>query len=169
MFLIRFNRSLVLTLLAFVVAVLIVGVSFVPSIAQNANFIKNGNNGTVSCNTFCGAARAGGQAVWGNQLGSCTGARNESSRENVSCDYKAPSRIPRGKQLTCGCTDDVFVKSGNNGTVSCSTYCNGDVYGDVGTRGCVAAYNNATNTVESCQSTPGLLPNGAELTCTCRE
>lgn len=40
------------------------------------DFIKNGNNGTVSCNTFCGAQN-GHQIVWGNGIGYCVGARNE--------------------------------------------------------------------------------------------
>lgn len=71
---------------------------------QAAAFNKPGNNGTVSCNTFCGAAQASEQAVWGSEIASCV----------------------RGRAA-------LFVKHGNDGTVSCNTYCQGAQWGDVGT------------------------------------
>lgn len=135
------------------------------SFSVNAgDFVKNGNNGTVSCNTFCGAAK-GEEPVWGSELGYCKSATNESTGETESCNT-VPGFLPNSKQLTCGCNSDVFVKRGNNGTVSCSNFCRSSNWGG-GTGKCVAAWNTKTDKLELCTSVPGFLA-GAELSCTCR-
>jgi hypothetical protein len=127
------------------------------------DFIKNGNNGTASCNSFCGAVK-GNKVVWGSEYGVCSSARNESTGQLLSCDA-VPGLIPDGKQLTCGYNKTAFVKHGNNGTVSCNAFCAGSNWsGGVGR--CVAAVNTKNGNVISCDTIPGLL-KGPELTCTC--
>ena len=60
---------------------------------------------------------------------------------------------------------DTFEKHGNNGTVSCNTFCGGAKWGNtIGS--CVSAYNKKSGKQESCNSVPGLL-GGPELTCNC--
>ncbi|MCI5162481.1 MAG: hypothetical protein D3917_10800 [Candidatus Electrothrix sp. AX5] len=66
------------------------------------SFQKDGNNGTVSCNTFCGKVKADGTPEWGTKIGTCVEAKNESTGKTVSCDT-VPGLIPDGKQLTCTC------------------------------------------------------------------
>lgn len=65
------------------------------------------------------------------------------------------------------CPTRSFDKHGNNGTVSCNTYCGGNSWpGGVGA--CDVAVRTDTNTRIGCSVTPGLLPNGKELACTCK-
>ena len=137
----------------------------------DAGFKKDGNNGTISCNTYCGKVKADGTPEWGAKTGVCVDAKNESTGKNVSCDT-VPGLIQDGKQLTCYC-DDRFTKGGNNGTVSCDTYC-GKVkadgtpeWGDK-TGACVEAKNESTGQSVSCDTVPGLIQDGKQLTCTCR-
>ena len=80
--------------------------------AVTTEFTKHGNNGTVSCDTFC----AGSQ--WG-PVGTCVGA----SAPDFPCN-QAPGFL--NAQLTCECVDPYgqpFEKDGDNGTASCSTFC----------------------------------------------
>jgi hypothetical protein len=131
--------------------------------SQTGDFIKNGNNGTVSCNAFCGAVN-GNKVVWGSEYGVCSSAKNDSTGQLLSCDA-VPGLIPNGKQLTCGYNKTAFVKHGNNGTVSCNAFCAGSNWrGGVGR--CVAAVNTKNGQVTSCDTATGFL-NGPELTCTC--
>jgi len=66
-----------------------------------------------------------------------------------------------------------FQKNDNNGTVSCSTYCR-KVKADgtpewgakIGT--CVEAKNESSGQSIPCDTVPGLIPDGKQLTCTCR-
>jgi Peptidase_C39 like family len=117
--------------------------------AQIQSFQKPGNNGSVSCNTFCGAAKANGQPVWGDIIGVNIG-----------------SNQPKGAAGICECAQasNLFVKHGNNGTVTCDTYCRGSQWGQVGT--CVASFDNKNGSGRDGNYLPGFL-NGPELTCTC--
>lgn len=112
-------------------------------------FDKPGNNGTVSCAIFCGAVRANGQPVWGDKVGVNVG-----------------SSQPVGAAGVCSCAQspNLFVKKGNNGTVTCDTFCRGSQWGQVGT--CVASFDNKNGTGRDGNYLPGFL-NGPELTCTC--
>jgi hypothetical protein len=112
-------------------------------------FDKPGNNGSVSCATFCGAVRANDQPVWGDKAGINVG-----------------SNQPLGASGVCSCAQspDFFVKKGNNGTVTCNTYCRGAQWGRVGT--CVASFDNKNGTGRDGNYLPGFL-NGPELTCSC--
>jgi hypothetical protein len=59
-----------------------------------------------------------------------------------------------------------FVKVGNNGTVSCDTYCGGSQWaGGVGR--CISASLSENSNVLSCSTVPGLLAPGAQLLCQC--
>ncbi|CAK8723177.1 hypothetical protein GMJAKD_12435 [Candidatus Electrothrix aarhusensis] len=136
--------------------------NFTTAACPDGPFKKDGNNGTVSCNTYCGAAKADEKPVWGDKIGYCVEAKNESTGETVPCDT-APGLIKDGKQLTCLCNPDVKIQHGNNGTISCKAFC------ERTKETCVAAWNNVTNSNSeaTCDYIPGFL-NGPELTCTCR-
>lgn len=56
-------------------------------------------------------------------------------------------------------------KDGNNGAVSCTTYCQGSAWGTVFSY-CMGAVNTATGVPISCDTTPGYL-QGPQLTCYC--
>jgi hypothetical protein len=121
-------------------------------------FTKNGNNGTVSCNTYCAGAG------WPGGTGVAASARREDTKQQVSV-AEVPGLLPNAKQLTCSCYVP-FVKHGNNGTVSCDTYCAGAGWPG-GEGGCVNAVRQDTHESLACDAAPGLLPQAAELTCTC--
>lgn len=128
-----------------------------------ADFQKFGNNGTTSCNSFCGAVD-GYRVVWGSEFGSCSYAHNLHTGEVISCDV-TPGHLPTG-QLVCGCNRNAGVKHGNNGAASCETFCSDPRWGGwSGT--CVAAYDTRNQASLSCSAIPGYR-SGPELTCTCR-
>ncbi|MDX2255632.1 MAG: DUF4157 domain-containing protein [Pseudanabaenaceae cyanobacterium bins.39] len=112
-------------------------------------FDKPGNNGTVSCDTFCGAVNVNNQPVWGSKVGVNIG-----------------SRQPEGASGVCQCaqSSDFFTKKGNNGTVTCDTFCSGSQWGQVGM--CIASFDNRNGTGQGCDYLPGFL-GGSELTCSC--
>jgi hypothetical protein len=112
-------------------------------------FDKPGNNGSVSCSTFCGAANVNNQPVWGDRIGLNVG-----------------SEQPVGEAGVCQCAQSsaLFIKEGNNGTVNCDTFCQGSEWGQVGR--CVACFDNENNVGGDCNYLPGFL-GGSELTCTC--
>jgi V8-like Glu-specific endopeptidase len=109
-----------------------------------ASFTKNGNNGTVSCNQFCGGRD------WAGGVGSCVRA-HAPSLGTISCS-SSPGEL-HGEQLTCECLQDGFSKPGNNGTVSCQQFCLGDIWGEVGN--CLAAYETDTGRSLSCETSSG--------------
>jgi hypothetical protein len=126
-------------------------------------FKKDDNDGSVSCNAYCGAVKADGTPAWEDKIGYCVEAIQKSNGQTVSCDT-APGF---GKHLTCLCASDVKIKHGDNGTVNCATYCAN--HQNESHKTCVAAWNNVTGNIHdtSCDHLPGFL-NGPELTCTCR-
>ena len=70
------------------------------------------------------------------------------------------------KNAVCPTSD--FVKHGNNGTVSCNTYCSSQQWGGpTSYGGCRSATRADLNKAIDCNDVPGLLPNANELTCTC--
>ena len=166
-----FSKKIISGIVSAVVALFFISSSIANS--SDAQFKKDGNNGTVSCSTYCGKVKADGTPEWGDKTGACVEAKNESTGQTVSCDT-VPGLIQDGKQLTCFCTPDdaQFKKDGNNGTVSCSTYC-GKVKAD-GTPewgdkagACVEAKNESTGQTVSCDTVPGLIQDGKQLTCFC--
>jgi hypothetical protein len=127
------------------------------SIAQSSGpFTKTGDNGTVSCTTYCGGSQ------WAGGVGTCTSAFSNDSGRAIDCNA-VPGLSAAG--LTCNCNaGTTFVKSGNNGTVSCSTYCGGSQWsGGVGA--CVSASRNDTHAAIDCGAVAGL--SGAGVSCTC--
>lgn len=146
------------------VAIVLIALAGFSTAVLSREFVKNENNGTVSCNTFC-ASQNGHQPVWGNQVGYCRSATNEYTGESDSC-RSVPGLIPQGRQLTCVCNDDVIIKHGNNGTASCDAFCQGYQWGNASGR-CVAGWNTRRNKPVPCSATTGDL-GGPELTCTCR-
>ncbi len=60
-----------------------------------------------------------------------------------------------------------FEKHGNNGTVSCKSFCAGPQWGRAGS--CVVGRRTSDGLTFGCDAVPGLVPNGAELTCQCVE
>ena len=95
----------------------------------NGGFAKGGNNGTVSCTTFC-------TGLWGNNWGTCASGGvggyivGKSTAGNVTCDQVVS---PAGSSnITCFCQPyaappaqpaNTFNKGGDNGTQSCANYC----------------------------------------------
>ena len=74
-------------------------------------FIKDGNNGTVDCATYCSGAG------WGT-TGGCEG----SLINDIPCDQTI-GYLANGTEETCVCADGngaPFVKHGDNGTASCA-------------------------------------------------
>ncbi len=123
---------------------------------QRVDFTKHGNNGTVSCNTFCEGAQ------WG-ELGACVGATRADTGQSLTC-----STVPgylQGPELTCQCVRP-FIKHGNNGTVSCDTYCRSSRWPG-GTGRCLTA-NRMDRNGESvpCENAVGFI-GPHELTCGC--
>jgi hypothetical protein len=116
---------------------------------------KHGNNGTVSCKTFCEDPLR----QWGNP-GQCVGTRLPS----VPCG-QVIGLLKNGSPLSCSCQNasGAYSKNFNNGTVSCDTFCAGEIWGPVGQ---CAAGSHADNV--PCDQVPGLLNNGAEMTCLCQ-
>lgn len=117
-------------------------------------FVKHGNNGTVSCNTFC----AGSQ--WGNdQVGTCASAFNTKYGQSTVCG-DVPGDLG-GPELTCSCFQDATVRYGNNGTINCNQYCART------NESCIAAFDTKHERGLSCNDTPGYL-DGNHLKCSCR-
>ncbi len=119
------------------------------------DFVKHGNNGTVPCDTFCEGAD------WG-EVGGCVGAVRSDIDQRLTCST-TPGLLDAG-QLTCECVRG-FLKHGNNGTVSCSTYCGSAVWGG-GTGRCVDAVRSDDGQRLSCEDVPGFLGD-LQLTCQC--
>ncbi len=132
--------------------------------------VKVGNNGTVNCSTFCQGSQ------WGGFAGTCIDAKRTSNKVSTSCDI-----IPGlGANLSCLCAEqEQFVKNGNNGTVSCETFCKGPQWGAVGTR-CLSTdlsprnspqllRMNIRNAPPCDQPLPNgkVMPTGTQVTCTC--
>lgn len=143
-------------------SVIMTAFAFLATSAQSAQFRKNGNNGTVSCYTFCGAVN-GTKARWGSRYGYCKKAVDEYREYTVSCS-RVPGLLPNSKQLTCYCNDSVFIRHGNNGTVSCDNFCRRNIDGISGK--CVASVNTTNGAVVPCNKATGYLGE-PELTCTC--
>jgi hypothetical protein len=125
-----------------------------PKYIYAKDFEKPGNNGTTSCHNFCEGAQ------WG-EVGFCVGAWRTDTNERVTC-----STVPgylNGHGLACECARG-FVKPGNNGTVSCNTFCAGGQWGPVGI--CVGALREDTQQRLGCDVVPGLL-SASQLTCHC--
>ena len=118
---------------------------------SGSDFVKYGNNGTVSCNEFC----VGSQ--WGDdQVGTCASAVLEGSP--VSCSH-VPGFL-EGPELTCNCYQNATVRYGNNGTVNCNEFCGRT------NETCLAAYDTLHNRALSCEAIPGYL-DGKHLKCSC--
>ncbi len=118
---------------------------------SGSDFVKHGNNGTVSCNEFC----VGSQ--WGDdQVGTCASAVLEGSP--VSCSH-VPGLLG-GPELTCNCYQNATVRYGNNGTVNCNEFCGRT------NETCLAAYDTLHERALSCGDVPGYL-DGKHLKCSC--
>ncbi len=127
-------------------------------------FVKHGDDGLVSCATYCAGAE------WG-RVGSCLGT----AALSFPCD-QAMGLLTNGVEQRCTCdAGGTFIKDGDNGTASCDVFCGGSQWGKVGS--CVDSelQTNASATIAGqavaydadCSVTPGLIRNGAELTCIC--
>ncbi len=127
-----------------------------PAIYYDYDFLKPGNNGTVSCTTFCEGPQ------WG-EVGGCVGAVREDRGQRLDC-FTSPGLLANGSQLLCEC-ERGFIKPGNNGTVSCSTFCDGEQWGRVGR--CIGAVRGDNGSRVACEDTPGLLWFNSQLTCQC--
>ena len=111
-------------------------------------WVKEGNNGTINCETFCG--NKGGN--WGKP-GACVGGWGATSGSTLSCTGQGES--PR---TVCFCKDVVqpqppagaWVKDGNNGTVTCDQFCGNALanWGKLGT--CVAGWGASSGSNLPC-------------------
>lgn len=61
-------------------------------------FRKNGNNGSVSCSTFCNGSQWGGASY----TGTCVGARKTTTLEWVACDVT--NFVDNAQNLDCWCS-----------------------------------------------------------------
>lgn len=129
----------------------------VDALASLPTFDKPGNNGTVSCDTYCEGA------TWG-ETGPCVGAVDLASQQRIACE---DVRGLPSQGVACTCARP-HRKIGNNGTVSCDTYCEGATWGAVGI--CVDAWRKDANGSErdgglGCDDVPGIASGG--VTCGC--
>jgi hypothetical protein len=127
------------------------------ALASLPNFEKRGNNGTVSCDTYCEGA------TWG-ETGPCVEAVDLASQRRMACE-DVRGLQPQGVACTCA---RPLRKAGNNGTVSCDTFCEGATWGAVGV--CVDAWRSEGSGREGdggmrCDDVPGMGPGG--VTCGC--
>ncbi|MBM4253980.1 MAG: trypsin-like serine protease [Deltaproteobacteria bacterium] len=105
---------------------------------------RHGNNGTVSCDTFCAERR------FTDAPGSCVSAKISTTGRGVHCS-EVPGFVDGG-ELTCSCLGDGFSKPGNNGTVSCRDFCWGEQWGAVGN--CLAAYKGDSISCDTASGSP---------------
>ena len=105
---------------------------------------RHGNNGTVSCDTFCAERR------FTDAPGSCVSAKISTTGRGVLCS-EVPGFVGGG-ELTCNCLGDGFNKPGNNGTVSCRDFCWGDQWGAIGN--CLAAYKGESISCDAVTGSP---------------
>jgi hypothetical protein len=124
-----------------------------------APVVKHGNNGTVSCNEYCAGTWDTGHK------GMCVSAKDTNTDKSIDCTVK---RGLNSKEVTCMCEPEpdmskYVMKRGNNGTVSCDTYCAGDWSG--GPKGlCFDAVDTSNNQSIGCSAPRGL---GPDITCMC--
>jgi hypothetical protein len=140
------------------------GAAGYPGGVQGSAFVKSGNNGTVSCDTYCAGSE------WG-KTGTCLG----SYINDLSCGVTL-GLLPGDSEEGCTCSSagTSFSKGGDNGTVDCKTFCAGSEWGKVGTctAGSLVGSSHAiigTSSVgyaADCTLVPGLL-SGTELSCVC--
>lgn len=96
------------------------GGSFVCEIEkfENPSGIKHHNNGTKTCSEYCKSDK------WGIKYDSCVKAIDTSTQNVFGCDIK---RGYGAKEVTCFCKNEpkepIYLKNGNDGTVSCKAYC----------------------------------------------
>lgn len=126
----------------------------------SGSVVKEGNNGTVTCNDYC-------LGSWNGQAseGTCISARTTSGRD-ISCfQYGAGS-------VVCTCRrslDGIMRQPGNNGTVSCTTYCSRGYNGFPGGRTCSGGYISGGG-IRGCSVGCDWSGNiqGGDLICLCR-
>ena len=119
-------------------------------------WVKDGNNGTVTCDQFCGNTLAN----WG-KLGTCVGGWGATSGNALSCSQQ------ESPHTVCFCKDHVapvqpappagaWVKDGNNGTVTCDAFCSnnhndgGHNWGKLGE--CVSGWGANTGKTIACDA-----------------
>lgn len=140
-----------LTQVSIIFALLLWGNAFA---ARAEIFTKTGNNGR-SCDEFCA------NPEWGARGGRCLyGIRLDNGGQRISCEE---SSEPGSANITCACVG--ANKNGNNGTVSCRSWCgSADEHGPAST--CIAAFATSDRRVHSCDDVPGLQTDG-QLQCSC--
>lgn len=131
----------------------------VPRVSKNRTMIKRGNNGTVSCHTYCSGDWQGGSR------GLCRRAHDTGTGKTINCF----AIRGKGAEVQCVCDrkpkNRVF-KDGNDGTMNCNSYCASNSAG--GPKGkCVYALDlkNPNNRVKfDCGVVKG---KGATVGCVC--
>jgi hypothetical protein len=78
-----------------------------------------------------------------------------------ACAFVSP-----GTGCGASCANVPFAKHGDDGTFACDVFCAKGIFPG-GTGVCTGAVRSDTMAVVGCATSTGLLPNGAELTCTC--
>lgn len=137
---------------------------------NNDIYEKSGNNGTVSGDTYC--SNHNGGRDWGRR-GLCVGQQAPDGRI-LDCSQTYGFTGEGGPPVLAYCTSSFgstggtsassafFLKSGNNGTVSCSVYCGGSNWGEVGT--CVRQVGPTGNSMP-CTAVSGLDERGVLCAC----
>ena len=117
-------------------------------------WVKDGNNGTVNCDQFCGNTLAN----WG-KLGTCVSGWGATTGNTLACSgAEQPHTV-------CFCKDPpvqpaapagAWVKDGNNGTVNCNVFCSnnkndgGHNWGKLGL--CVSGWGATSGKTLDCNS-----------------
>lgn len=129
-----------------------------------ATFTKHGNNGTSSCNVFCDS-HGGTEWVgvdWSGGAGRCVGAVRQDTNPPQAIGCGTTPGYLGGPELTCECAN-AEVKTGNNGTASCSDFCAGPQWGGF-TGTCAGGYDRNTRRSIGCAEAPGHL---GDFACAC--
>jgi hypothetical protein len=119
---------------------------------------KHGNNGSVSCHTFC-------RGDWGQRrFQSCSSAVDTVTGKSIPCGLTRGFNV---KEVTCECSDTYEqYKHGNNGVVSCTQFCQGD-WGTRKFGKCEKAVDTATGYFTWCDKVRGY--NVKEVLCACTD
>jgi hypothetical protein len=115
-------------------------------VAEYPNAVwKQGNNGSINCNQFCSGIQYGGFT------GFCIDGYDNVNKKYIKCDVTNPSN-----SVSCYCNlepDDYYVKTTNDGSVTCDQFCAGSQWGDSGW--CIGGVNTTNNSAQQCSASVG--------------
>lgn len=130
-------------------------------------FVKNGNNGTVTCNTFCNGPK------WEGKVGVCKVGYDNLAGQLIGCNDGPIKRYSNSLlgNVSCTCMEisGVHIKTGNNGSVTCDTFCRG--YWHDWSGGCLYGWDNKARNNKAkfaCNRGPYVMDPLGNATCICK-